>query len=180
MSPKQHRRLAPLLAAAAAIGYCVEGAIVVRAPQPDSGWHAAGYAVEAAFAIALLASLPLVDLLRHGSGRIASGAAWLVRLGFAAMLVSALASLAAGETTLGPAFFLGVLASLAGLLALAVAAVRRRPGGWWTAPVVAAGLLLSIALGDHGGGIVLGLAWAATGIALRETGGGEAVAAAGA
>lgn len=169
MSPEQpRRRLVPLLTVAAALGYCVEGAIVVRAPQPDRGWHASGYAVEAAFAVALVASLPLVGLLRHGTGRVAAGAAWLVRLGFAAMLVSALASLAAGENRLGPAFFLGVLASLAGLLALAAGAARRRPAGWWTAPAIAAGLVLSMALGDHGGGILLGLAWASTALGARE------------
>jgi hypothetical protein len=36
------------------------------------------------------------------------------------------------------------------------------------APTVAVGLVLSIALGNHGGGILLGIAWAATGLAFRD------------
>lgn len=166
-----HRRLAPLLAGLAAAGYAVEGAIVVRAPQPDHGWHASGYVVEAAFVVALVASLPLVRLLGDGSGRTSSVAVWVTRCGFAAMLVSAVASLAAGGNELGPAFFLGVLASLAGLVALAVVAVRHRDGAWWTAPAIAIGLALSMALGDQGGGILFGISWAAVALALREVAG---------
>src|SRR5689334_15533611 len=94
-------RLAPLLAALGGLAYAAEGAIVVRAPQPDHHWHASGYAVEAAFVVALLATLPLPPLFHLGSraGAIASRA---VQVGFAAMLLSALASLAAGGTVLGP------------------------------------------------------------------------------
>lgn len=164
----KYRRFAPVLTALAAAGYAVEGAIVVRAPQPDHGWHASGYAVEAAFVLALAASLPLVGLLRHSAGSVAGAAVWASRAGFAAMLVSAVASLGAGGDELGPLFLLGVLASIVGLAALSIGAARRRPQAWWTAPVIAAGLVLSIALGDHGGGIVLGVAWAATGLGLRD------------
>jgi hypothetical protein len=161
--PRIHRLAAPL-AAVAALGYCIEGAIVVRSPQPEHGWHAAAYAVEAAFIVALLASLPLVGLLGAGASRLATR---VIRGGFAAMLVSAVASLAAGGEALGPAFFLGLLAALGGLAGLTVAALRRRAPGWWTAPMVAVGLVLSIALGDQGGGILFGLAWAAVAVGVR-------------
>lgn len=164
----KYRRFAPLLTALAATAYAVEGAIVVRAPQPDNGWHTSGYVVEAAFVVALVASLPLVGLLRHTAGRMSAAAVWLTRAGFGAMLVGAVASLAVGHNELGPLFLLGVLASVVGLGALSVAAVRRRNGSWWTAPTIAVGLILSMALGDHGGGILLGTAWAATGLALRD------------
>ena len=174
----KHRRFAPLLATLAAAGYAVEGAIVVRAPQPDHGWHASGYAVEGAFVVALLASLPLVAVLRSGRGRLSAAAVWFARCGFAAMLVSATASLAAGGDELGPAFFLGVLAALVGLIVLSAIAVRTRALGWWQAPIVAAGLVLSIALGDHGGGILFASAWAAVGLALHDTPETEAVASA--
>jgi hypothetical protein len=155
-----HHRLAPLLAAVAALGYAVEGAIVVRAPQPDAGWHVSGYVVEAAFVVALLASLPLVGSL--APSRVG---ARLAQAGFAALFVSAVVSLAAGETRLGPLFLVGVLASLVGLTVLSVQAVRRRDRGWWAAPAVAVGLVLSMLLGDHGGGILFGIAWAATALA---------------
>lgn len=165
--PTRFHQAGATLAAVAAAGYCVEGAIVVRAPQGDSGWHASGYAVEAAFVVALLASLPLVERLRHSTTRVARGASWAAGIGFVAMLVSATASLVAGRDEIGPAFFLGVVAAVLGLGALSVAEARRRAPGWWAAPAVAVGLVLSMALGDNGGGILLGLAWVVTIPALR-------------
>jgi len=164
----KHRRLAPTLTALAAAGYAIEGAIVIRAPQPDSGWHSSGYAVEAAFVVALLASIPLIGLLRHSASRLSAVAAWSTRAGFGAMLVSAIPSLVSGRNELGPLFLLGVLASVVGLVVLSVGAVRIRQRFWWTTPTIAAGLVLSIALGDHGGGILFAIAWATTGLALRD------------
>ncbi|HVU76417.1 MAG TPA: hypothetical protein VHC67_02455 [Gaiellaceae bacterium] len=152
------RRFAGPLAAVAAAGYCIEGAVVVRAPQPEHGWHASGYVVEVAFALALAASIPLAALLR----------ARLAGAGFAAMLVSALASIVAGGDALGPLFLAGVLASIAGLALLAVSAVRHRAESRWLGPVLVAGFVVSIALGDHGGGIVLGAVWAAAIPAFRD------------
>ena len=165
------RRLVSLASPLAAIGglaYAVEGAVVVRAPQPDHHWHASGYAVEVAFVVALLATLSLPPLLRFGPSRISAVAARAAQLGFAGMLVSAVGSLAAGGTVLGPLFFVGVLASVVGLLVLAAAAMRSHGPGWWTAPIAFAGLVLSMVLGDHGGGILFGLAWLAISIRLRD------------
>jgi hypothetical protein len=161
------RRLAGTLAAVTALGYCVEGAVAVRAPQPEHGWHTSGYVVEVAFAIALAASLPLVPLVRRGASRAANGASYLVGAGFAAMLVSALASTARGGDALGLLFLVGVLASIAGLLVLASAALRSGEDGRFMAPLLALGLVASMALGDHGGGIVFGAAWAAIIPAVR-------------
>lgn len=168
-TPARFARLASLLAAVGGLAYAVEGGIVVRAPQPDHHWHTSGYAVEAAFIVALLATLPLPPLFHAGSSRVARVAARIVQAGFAGMLISAVGSLAAGGTVLGPVFLVGVLASLAGLVALTVPALRSRPSGWWMAPLAFVGLLLSMVLGDHGGGILFGLAWIAISIGLRDT-----------
>lgn len=161
-------RLAPPLAVLGGLAYAVEGAIVVRAPQPDHHWHASGYAVEAAFVVALLATLPLPGLLTGAATRAARVGARITQLGFAAMLVSAVASLGSGGTVLGPMFLLGVLAALGGLVALSIAATRARTGARWLAPLACFGLVLSIELGDDGGGILFGLAWIAISIGLRE------------
>lgn len=161
-------RIAPALAMATGLAYALEGAIVLRAPQPDQHWHASGYAVEAAFVLALVATLPLLPQLGAAT-RLATLATRVAQLGYSAMLVSAVASLVDGGTSLGPIFLVGVLAALAGLVGLAVWALRRRYPGWWTAPLAAAGLVLGIALGNHGGGILLGLAWIAISIGLRDT-----------
>lgn len=161
-------RLAPLLAALGGVAYAVEGAVVVRAPQPEHNWHASGYAVEAAFIVALLATVPLLPLLAGKGSRLGRIGAGVAQLGCTAMLVSAIASVAVGESVLGPGFFLGVLAAIAGLAVMTVASVRRRLDAWWTAPATLAGLVLSMALGDHGGGLLFGLAWIAISIALRD------------
>lgn len=167
-TPAQRTRLAPLLAIVGGLAYTIEGAIVTRAPQPDNHWHASGYTVEAAFVVALLATIPLLPLLATQASRVGRLAARVSQLGFAGMLVSAIASLAVGGTTVGPAFLLGVLAAVIGLLALAVSAIRSREMHWWLSPLALVGLVLSMALGDHGGGILLGLAWIAISIALRD------------
>jgi hypothetical protein len=162
------RRLAPLLAAAAGLAYATVGALIARAPQPEHHWHAAAYAVEAFFALALALTIPLVPFLRVGDSRIERAAVGVAQAGFTSMLVSAIASVAVGGDTLGPAFFLGVLAALAGLLTLAIQALRTRRRHWWASPVAFAGLILGIGLGDHGGTILLGLAWIAVSIALQQ------------
>lgn len=162
-------RNAPLLAMAVGLAYAVEGAIVLRAPQPDHHWHASSYAVEAAFVVALVATLPLLPLLAARASRLATVATRTAQLGYLAMLVSAVASLAEAGTALGPAFLIGVLAAFAGLAGLAAPSLRRRNAGWWTAPLALAGLVLGIALGNHGGGILLGLAWIAISIGLRDS-----------
>jgi hypothetical protein len=159
---------APALAAVTGLAYAIEGAIVTRAPQPDNHWHVSGYTVEAAFVIALVASIPIVPALTASTGRLASVSVRITQIGFAAMLVSAVPSLASGGDTLGPAFLVGVLASLAGLLGLTVAALRDRSSGWWTSPLCFTGLVLSMALGNHGGGILFGIAWVTISIGIRD------------
>ena len=161
-------RFARLLAIAGGLAYTVEGAIVSRAPQGDEHWHASGYTVEGAFVIALLATVPLLPLLAAHASKIGKLATRLSQLGFTAMLISAASSLAVGGTALGPAFLLGVLSAVVGLIALSVSAIRSRTGNSWRAPLVLVGLVLSMALGDHGGGILFGLAWIGISLALRD------------
>jgi hypothetical protein len=161
-------RLSAPLAALASLGFVVEGAIVVRAPQGDAHWHTSGYVVEAAFVIGLAAALPMLVELRRSSSRLAGWAVAVAHVGFGAMLVAALPSLVLGRDVLGPVFLLGVAASLVSLLALAATAVRDRGPAWWIAPLAFAGLLVGVALGDQGGGIVMGVAWLGVAVGLRE------------
>lgn len=158
-------RLAPVLAAVAGLGFALEGAIVVRAPQGDDHWSASGYVVEAAFVVALLAAIPVLRLLAVPGSRASRIGTDIATGGFAALLVSSAPSLALGRTVLGPAFLLGVLAALVGLVVASVPAVRRRS---WSAPAACAGLVFGIGLGESGGGILLGLVWLGLAAALRE------------
>jgi hypothetical protein len=84
------------------------------------------------------------------------------------MLVSCVASLAAGATVLGPAFILGLLAALAGLLVTAVAGARSGGLPWWCGPLPFAGFVLGIGLGDYGGGLITAAAFAAIAYALAD------------
>jgi hypothetical protein len=166
-TPFPTTRRAPLLAAIAALAYALEGAIVLRRPQPDHHWNGWGYAVEIAFGVALIATIPILPLLAARSSRTAQIAIGVAQLGLTAMLVAAAASIAADGDVLGPAFFFGLLAALGGILVATVAAARSRLESWWLAPVVLAGLVAGMALGNHGGGILIGISWAVVAIALR-------------
>jgi hypothetical protein len=166
-TPAWITRRAPLLAAIGALAYAVEGAIVIRSPQPDHHWHAAGYAVEIAFAVALLATIPLLPLLSARSSRTVEIATRIAQIGFTAMLIDAIASTVADGNVAGPVFFLGLLAALGGLVVVAISTIRTRTGCWWLAPLVLVGLLAGMALGDQGGGILIGITWFGVAIALR-------------
>jgi len=161
-------RYAPLAAAIAAVGYAVEGAIVLRAPQGDDNWGASGYIVEVAFAVSLVASIVAIAALVAGRGRAASTGGILAGAGMASMFVSSIASIAAGGTVLGPAFILGLLATLVGLLVVGVAGVRGSSDPWWCSPLPVAGFVLGIGLGDHGGGLITAAAFAGVAYALAN------------
>lgn len=161
-------RRASIAAAVAAVGYAVEGAVVLHAPQSESGWGASSYLVEVAFAVALLATMVSLGPLALAAGRMARGAVATTRIGFASVLVSSVASIAVGHTTLGPAFLLGLLVALAGLLATAIATVRAGALAWWCGPLPLAGFVLGISLGDHGGGLIMAAAFAALAYALAD------------
>jgi hypothetical protein len=161
-------RRASIAAAVAALGYAVEGAVVLRAPQSESGWSASGYLVEVAFAVALVATIISLAPVARTGRRAARAAVGVARLGFASMVVSSVASIAVGHTTLGPAFFLGLLVALAGLLGTAVTAVRSGVLAWWCGPLPFAGFVLGIGLGDHGGGLIMAAAFAALAFAHTD------------
>ena len=159
-------RHAPLAAAIAAAGYAVEGAIVLRAPQGDDHWSASGYICEIAFAVSLVATIVAITALVAGRGRAARTGGIIAGAGMASMFVSSIASIAAGGSVLGPAFFLGLLTALAGLLVVGVAGARGSSDPWWCSPLPVAGFVLGIGLGDHGGGLIMAAAFAAVAYAL--------------
>jgi hypothetical protein len=167
-TPPHLSRQSPLLAAIGALAYTVEGATALRAPQPDQHWNAAGYAIEIAFAVALLATIPLLPLLSPHASRGVRIATRVAQIGSSAMLVDAIASTAADGNVLGPVFFLGLLGTLGGLVVMTISQVRTRLECWWLCPVVLAGLLAGMALGDHGGGLLIGISWATVAITLRR------------
>lgn len=149
--PGMNTTLVTRLALTAAALFAAAGTIGLAHEQPStfaSGWD---YMLEAAFAGALT---------------IAAAALWRLRwrvaaAGHAAIAASAWATVAVGHDALGPVFLLGLLATTAGTVALAVRDIRgqlvpRRAGvlllGSWVFSIALAGVL-----GD--GTILLAAAW---------------------
>ena len=161
-------RHAPLAAAIAAAGYVVEGAIVLRAPQGDHNWSASGYICEIAFAVSLVATIVAIAALVAGRGRAARTGGIIAGSGMASMFVSSIGSIAAGGTVLGPAFFLGLLTAVAGLVVVGVTGARGSSDPWWCSPLPVAGFVLGIGLGDHGGGLIMAAAFAGVAYALAN------------
>jgi hypothetical protein len=166
-TPSELTRRTPLIAAIGALAYTIEGVIALRSPQPDQHWHAAGYAIEIAFGFALLATIPLLPLLSPPPTHRVRIATRIAQIGSSAMLIDAIASTTAGRNVLGPVFFVGLLGTLGGLVVMTISQIRTRLGTWWLCPVVLVGLLAGMALGDHGGGILIGISWATVAIRLR-------------
>ncbi|RZS87453.1 hypothetical protein EV189_2883 [Motilibacter rhizosphaerae] len=158
----------PLLAAA---GWTAEALLVLRYPQGDSGWGAPGRLVELAFVVALVGSATcLPDVRDRLRVRAAGRAATVVALvGLAALVVASVVSLVAGGNTLGLVFVVGLGLVLLSLLVLALDGLTA-PGPRWPAPLPLLGLVVAIGLGDHGGGLLLGilfLGWAVRAVRSR-------------
>lgn len=147
-----------IAAITAATGYIVEGLIAIVHPVGDKNWGTFADALNIAFLVAVLASavaLPYIGrwLAVNRAGQLAVTAA---QLGFAAMAVETVVSVAHGGNTIGAVFFIGMLLVTLGTLVLAATGVLAGTVRW-AAPLPFLGWLASIAGGDHGGSIVLGI-----------------------
>jgi hypothetical protein len=136
---------------------------------PDDHWGTRGAVVDAFAAVAFLltaAVLPAVAsaLSCGAAGRIASSVAGA---GFAAMAIESVASLVHGGNTWGPVFLLGLLLALLASIVVSVSGVLARHRTW-LAVLPALGLLVGIAAGNQGGFVLLGLAWLALALGLRQ------------
>jgi hypothetical protein len=80
-------------------------------------------------------------------------------VGQLALLISILASMAAGREALDAVFVVGTLVWLVGLIAIAIAAARSRKRFWRPAIAVPLAGLAALAFQDAGGGALLGLVW---------------------
>lgn len=159
----------PFTAAAitAGVGYIAEGVVAIIHPVGDKNWGPFADALNIAFLVAVVASaitLPYIGrwLTVHRTARAAVAAA---QLGFVAMAVETVVSVAHGGNTLDAVFFIGLLLATLGTLLLAIGGALAGPHRW-VASLPLLGWLISIAGGDHGGSIVLGLMFLAATIAV--------------
>jgi hypothetical protein len=160
----------------AGVAWLVEGGLQAGHTQPDQHWAAIDRVIEAVFAVALLASTGAAAGFRDlfTTGRAGAVGTRVAQAGFGAMAVAATASLVHDGDTWGPVFMLALVAVLVGLLVMAVAGVRDKVLAW-AAPIPILAMLLGMALSNHGGTFVIGLAWlglgwlSVTAPALRRT-----------
>jgi hypothetical protein len=148
-------------AAVAATAFVVAGATVVGHKVPDHNWGTRGAVLDIAFAIGLIAvAIALPGLAaRLQVNRLGTIGTRVAQLGQLAMAIESIASTIHGGNTLGPIFMLGLLASLVGMALLAIDGFRAGVARA-LAPIPLLALLVGIAGGDHGGAIMLGIAWA--------------------
>lgn len=154
------------LALVAAGAYAVTGALELSHDQPTVFSDPVDYVIEAAFVVALLASVSvLVWLCRAGLSTRPATVGWAVAAaGHIALATAALATALAGRETLDPLFPLGFLAIVAGYLALAASDVRNhlvpsRSGIVLILGFVATAIVDNLVTG--GGTLVLAATWAA-------------------
>ena len=161
-------RVGAILTAVAGIAL---GVVTLTGPSvPDQHWGTRGAVVNAlglvAFAAMALALQLVPDLFAPARvGRLGQRVA---QTGLLLMVVESVASQINGGNTLGFLFMLGLLLSLVGLGLIAGDGLHRR---CWLAPLPFLAMLFGVAAGDHGGFLVLGLAWA--GLALLNPVTGE-------
>ncbi len=163
----RHTRLAAL-ALIAAGAYALTGALELVHDQPAVFVDTVDYVIEAAFVMALAASVAVLVAIGRArlSGR-AGLAGWtLAAAGNAALATAALATAITGREALDPLFPLGFLAIVAGYLTLAVIDLRRRLFPPRAGLVLLVGFV-STAITDNlvtgGGTLVLAATWAAVG-----------------
>jgi hypothetical protein len=148
----------------AGIAYAADGLWQLRHHQPDHHWTTTDRWIEVLFAVALLASIAALPAIRElaTAGRAGAVGTRIAQLGFAVLSIASTASLVHGGNVLGFAFGLGLLAALIGLGMLTVAGFRDGQMQW-AAPILLAGFVVGMVLGDHGGTVLIGAAWLAVG-----------------
>jgi hypothetical protein len=164
-------------AAITALSSIALGVVTVTGPTvPDESWGARGALVNAlgivvfvSMAVAAELLVPLLSLSRVGVAALRA-----TQVGLGLMTLESVVSQVHGGNTLGPVFMLGLLLTVLGFLVLGVDGLRR-PARRWLALLPLVAMLVGIGGGDHGGFVLLGVAWGAlcvaapSGLAVRES-----------
>jgi hypothetical protein len=161
-----------LAAIVAGIGYLVQAVMGLIQPQTEVFSSTWDYVLEVVFILALIATifaLPgLHAAMRERYGRLGIAGFWLAMIGTALMTLSALATLFAGQNSLGPAFLVGMVLALLGYILLGITILRTQAMPLWGGLLLIFGFPLSVFLNSLGGGILLGLAWLGVGYFLTR------------
>jgi hypothetical protein len=157
---------------AAGLGYVLQAVMGLIKPQTEVFSGTSDYVLEIVFIIALLATLfalmGLHTFAQARYGRAGMTGFWLTLAGTFLILVSAAATLAAAQNSLGIAFLIGLFLSFAGYVLLGIAALRSKAMPLWSGLALIVGFPLSVLLNAFGGGILYGLAWLGVGYYLLK------------
>ena len=170
MFDKFEKLLAPATWVATA-AYAVTGALELLHDQRSTFASPLDYLIEIAFALGLGATAAASTLYATRPPFRSVAVGWLLAtVGHLALFASAAATVLAGHDALGPAFMLGLLATLGGYVTLLVADLRGRVRPARAGVVLLVGFVGSVVLGavmaalltDGGGGtLALAASWAA-------------------
>ncbi len=154
----------------AGILYIIQAVMGVVQPQGEVFTSRYDYLFEAVFVVALLATLVALGGLHirqsGRTGRLGMASFLAAFVGTGLLLVSAAATLVAGQNTLDLFFLLGVLASMIGVILFGISVIRAKVLPRWCGVALMLGLPSSVLFANIGGGMLLGLTWIALGYAL--------------
>jgi hypothetical protein len=169
MSSSMLSRLSGLAWMLAGLLYIVQAIAGLVKPHAEVFTSTNDYVIEICFVAALLLTLVALLGIRTGAGTgiFPAVSFFVFFIGTLLFLISAAASLASGRDVLDFVYLPGLGLSVLGAILLGIAIIRAKILPLWSAIALILGLPISVALGDaYGGGIVLGLAWIAVGVAL--------------
>jgi hypothetical protein len=154
-------RTIPVLALVAGAAFALMGALELAHEQPEVFVDRIDFVIEAVFAVALGVSAAALVLLARGARRVARVAFGAAALGHVSLCAAAAATHMTGRPALGPAFVLGLLLALLGLVALLVLDLARRLEPAGVGLVLAGGFVggMILAAIAGGGGLAIGAGW---------------------
>ncbi len=154
MQPRGFVQWSGLAAMVAGIFYVAQGIVGLLAPQAPIFTRFSDYLIEIFFVLALVGTLIAIGgfhILQSGReryGRVGVAGSLTAFIGFALMLLSALASTFAGGDVLGGTFFIGFVAAIVGLALLGAMTIRARVLPPWCGVALIVALPLSAILAN--------------------------------
>jgi hypothetical protein len=154
----------------AGLGYLVQAIMGLIKPQTEVFSGTSDYILEVVFIIALVATvfalMGLHSFLKDRYGKAGTVGFWLALTGTVLMCLSAIATLLAGQNSLGIAFLGGMLLALIGYVVLGITVLRVKTLPLLGGLALITGFPLSVLLSALGGGILFGLTWLIVGYLL--------------
>lgn len=159
----------------AGLGYLVQAIIGLIKPQTDVFSGTSDYILEVVFIIALLATIVgLVGLhafAQNRYGKVGTVGFWLSVIGTGLMGISAVATLIAGQNSLGLFFIVGMILAMVGYITLGIMMMRTKFLPLWIGLALLVGFPVDVSvstLSDLSSGILFGLAWLGVGYYLLK------------